>query len=93
MSRFLQIVLRQNSIWRIRTEISIATHLRFGRPESDHEVNQRHFIWPQATSGMSAGILPLPPHIGQSQFRLSSDAFVAMMQSADFSDLNDPAGL
>jgi hypothetical protein len=24
---------------------------------------------------------------------LSSDAFVAMMQSADFSDLNDPAGL
>jgi hypothetical protein len=31
--------------------------------------------------------------IGDPSPYLSSDAFVAMMQSADFSDLNDPAGL
>jgi hypothetical protein len=31
--------------------------------------------------------------IGAPSPYLSSDTFVAMMQSADFSDLNDPAGL
>jgi hypothetical protein len=85
-------VLRQNSILEIFEHKSHCKSLENPSPRiSNRSDTTTRGFWAHRRRHRK------PPsrydNIRRSQFLLSSDAFVAMMQSADFSDLNDPPGL